>query len=121
MQEVKRSGCLSRSRPTVSVLDFSLDEIRDFLATALRGHDVENAYLVGSVASGTAGHWSDIDLVIIKNSDESFPDRPREFAGLFELGVPVDILVYTPAEAARLDANPTAFWQDIRKKRVRIV
>ncbi|OKY75643.1 MAG: hypothetical protein BM485_07950 [Desulfobulbaceae bacterium DB1] len=118
---MKQASSLGKSRPKVSVLDFTFDEIREFLAAGLKNRNVEKAYIAGSVASGGAGAWSDIDLVVIKKTATPFPERPFEFVGLFDLGVPLDILVYTPEEIARMDANPTAFWRDVQKKWVRIV
>ena len=115
---MKQASSLGKSRPKVSVLDFTFDEIREFLAAGLKNRNVEKAYIAGSVASGAL---SDIDLVIIKKTDVLFLDRPFEFASLFDLGVPIDILVYTPEEVCRLNENPTSFWRDVQKKWVRIV
>ncbi|MCK9295311.1 MAG: nucleotidyltransferase domain-containing protein [Desulfobulbaceae bacterium] len=96
---------LEKSRPAISVVDFSLEQIAKFLAEKLAGKNVINAYLIGSVAAGTAQFWSDIDLVIVKETLKSFPERAMEFVDLFDLGVAVDILVYTPEEILRMDRD----------------
>jgi predicted nucleotidyltransferase len=62
----------------------------------------ERILLFGSLASGQVGEWSDIDLVIIKESRQKFLDRIREVMHLLKPRVGVDILVYTPEEFAQL-------------------
>jgi predicted nucleotidyltransferase len=62
----------------------------------------ERILLFGSLASGRVGEWSDIDLVIIKESRQTFLDRIREVMHLLQPRVGVDILVYTPEEFAQL-------------------
>jgi predicted nucleotidyltransferase len=62
----------------------------------------ERILLFGSLASGRVGEWSDIDLVIIKESRQKFLDRIREVMHLLQPRVGVDILVYTPEEFAQL-------------------
>lgn len=112
---------LVKTRPDISVLDFSRDQIIDFLRQKLQNRQVISAWLIGSCADGTATPWSDIDVVIVKNTDQPFPERSREFTDLFDLGVPVDIFVYTPDEAKRLDAEPTSFWKMSKEQRFRII
>jgi len=58
--------------------------------------------LFGSLVSGQVGEWSDIDLVIIKESGQKFLERIREVMQLLKPRVGVDILVYTPEEFAQL-------------------
>jgi len=53
----------------------------------------------GSVASGTAGEDSDLDLIIVKESDEnSFIRGARARLALKDSSIPIDIIVYTPEE-----------------------
>jgi uncharacterized protein len=111
---------LERSRPPVSVSDYTLEEIQRFLADKLRGR-VQSAYLFGSVAAGSAGPWSDLDVLLVKETTLPFVERPREFLDLFDLGVPVDILVYTPSEFERLQDAGTGFWRTFREHRLRLV
>ena len=54
--------------------------------------------LFGSLATGTVGEWSDIDLAIIKDTKLRFLDRLTEVALLCRAKVGVDFLVYTPEE-----------------------
>jgi predicted nucleotidyltransferase len=95
----------------VSVLDFSMEELVGFLRERLEGRGVVDAYLFGSVAAGTANAWSDLDVVVVQPTDAPFIERPRSFFGLQDLGVPVDVLVYTPEEFQRLRAGGEGFWR----------
>lgn len=112
---------LERSRPRVSIQDFKPEEIKGFLRARLAGKGVQEAYLFGSFARGSGTAWSDLDVVIVKDTEESFPDRPLEFQGLFELGVPVDILVYTPQEFEDLRESDSPFWRSFRKQKERLL
>jgi predicted nucleotidyltransferase len=105
----------------VSVLDFPPARIREFLRQRLLGKDVREAWLFGSVAAGTAGPWSDIDVLVVRETEEAFPERPREFFDLSDLGVPVDALVYTPAEFDRLHLTNRGFWREFTNARERLV
>jgi uncharacterized protein len=63
--------------------------------------------LFGSYAAGWAGKDSDVDLLIVKASDEPQHRRAIEIQrSLRGSGVPMDIIVYTPEEfAADKDAR----------------
>lgn len=111
----------SRSRPRVSVLDFTPEDVRRFLADRLQGQGVLEAYLFGSYPEGTAGAWSDLDLVIVQPTGVPFVERPRAFQDLLDLGVPIDILVYTPEEFAQLREEGAGFWREFERTKMRIL
>ena len=111
---------LERSRPTVSVLDYSIEELKTRLKGLLLGK-VEQAWLFGSVPAGEAGPWSDLDLVLVAQSNRPFVERPLDFPELFEMGMPVDLLVYTAEEFAELEKSSGGFWSGFRKSRLRVV
>jgi uncharacterized protein len=112
---------LERSRPPVSVVDFPPERIEAFLREELARHGVIEAYLFGSLVSGGVHPWSDIDLVIVIDTEKPFVERPRAFAGLAALGVPVDLLVYTPAEFARLRQDESPFWKSFNRHHRRLL
>ena len=93
----------------------------NFRLAQLQGKDVIEAYLVSSLAKKTQNVWSDIDIIIIKQTDMPFLERPREFFDLFDLGIPVDILVYSPQEVKEQEKNASGFWKDISENRLRIL
>jgi predicted nucleotidyltransferase len=59
---------------------------------------VRQVILFGSLAAGAAGSRSDLDLVIVQDTDKRFMDRLDEFYRLLVPTVETDILVYTPQE-----------------------
>ena len=59
-------------------------------------------YLYGSLAHGTVSEWSDLDLVIVKDTTKRFLDRTAEVLGLVMPRVGMDIAVYTPIEWEQL-------------------
>lgn len=67
--------------------------------------------LFGSFARGDFTPASDVDLVIIvSRSDAHFLVRPDAFRHAFAtIPFDVNLLVYTRAEADRLEAEPTGF------------
>ncbi|HXF65060.1 MAG TPA: nucleotidyltransferase domain-containing protein [Caldilineaceae bacterium] len=77
-------------------------EIRRYLSVLQEHVQPERVLLFGSLARGDTDTWSDIDLVIVKETDKRFLDRIKEMMQLLRPQVGVDILVYTPAEFARL-------------------
>ena len=113
---------LETSRPVVSVKDFTLEKIVAFLRESLSKHeDVREAFLFGSLAMNRGDYWSDIDVVIVAKVDVPFIERPRAFSELFNLGVPVDIMVYTPEEFETLRKSQRGFWKSFEEGNVRIL
>ena len=64
--------------------------------------------MFGSVARGEADEWSDLDLIVIADTDRTFFERFRDFDGLYEVWPRLDLLVYTSAEFERMvdEENP---------------
>jgi predicted nucleotidyltransferase len=66
--------------------------------------------LFGSWARGERSPHSDIDLLIIQESTLPRPQRYAQVRRLFwGMGIPMDILVYTPEEFARYQSVPGSF------------
>lgn len=66
--------------------------------------------LFGSHARGAAGKDSDLDLYLEMETDLRPPERAVAVSALFGLRTwPLDVLVYTPEEAARLRNAPGSF------------
>jgi predicted nucleotidyltransferase len=74
--------------------------------------------LFGSMARGEIHEWSDIDLVIVKETSKRFLARLKEVALLCHAPVGVDYLVYTPQEFAELaaDTSNPFFQREILEK-----
>lgn len=112
---------LAKSRPLLSVLDFDRQALITRISDLLKRKNVATAYLVGSFARQQATAWSDIDLIVVCEATEPFIERPRGFAELLDIGIPFDILVYTPTEFAALEQDPTSFWKTTQAERIRII
>lgn len=112
---------LDRSRPAVSILDFPRERIISHAREKLAARGVREAYIFGSFAQNTCTAWSDLDLVAVVETDQPFIDRPSRFSDLFDLGIPIDLLVYTPAEFATLTRNGSSFWRQFDRQKVRIL
>jgi len=72
--------------------------------------------LFGSLATGNIHEYSDIDLVVIKNTTKSFYDRLEETVDLLQEDVDTDIIVYTPEEVKELEEDNLFFKEEIIKK-----
>jgi len=78
-------------------------ELRRIVATLIEKYKPEKIILFGSLASGGIHEWSDIDLLIIKETDKRPLDRATEvYTLLGDYREPMDLIVYTPAEVELL-------------------
>jgi hypothetical protein len=116
-----QANVLAKSRPAVSVLDFPREKVIEFLADRLRAAGVGEAYIIRSFAENRCEAWSDIDLIILQETTRPFTERAQDFQNLFDLGLPLDILVYTPAEFTRLLHSTSGFWKTVRRHNLRIL
>lgn len=112
---------LDRSRPRISLLDYPPEKIENLLREKLIRHGVLEAYIFGSFAQGRATAWSDLDLILVTRTDLPFIERPRQFADLFDLGLPLDLLVYSPEEFQELRNSDSGFWRSFRQCHRQIV
>jgi len=76
-----------------------LKKIQEVLSTT----PCHKAYVFGSYANGTADKYSDLDLVIIADTDRPFVERFRDYYKILEISpVPVELFIYTPDEFERM-------------------
>lgn len=62
--------------------------------------------LFGSMVRDNAGLSSDLDLLIVMDSDLDFIERTAEIYRRLKPEVGADIMVYTPEELERMKTNP---------------
>lgn len=86
-----------------------LRELNRILDVLIIQYHPEKIILFGSLVSGDTHAWSDIDLVIIKDTQERFMDRLIDVALLCDSDMGVDCLVYTPEELNRMLAERNPF------------
>jgi predicted nucleotidyltransferase len=76
----------------------------------LRRHRPEQIYLFGSWARGEEDELSDVDLVMVMESDEPFLERSVNVMKLLPTNLgSVDLLVYTPEEFHQMLLDGNAF------------
>ena len=80
----------------------------DRVIDSLMAYEPEKIILFGSMARGDADEYSDIDLIIIKQTDEKFIKRQVTAISFIPLDIRADIFVYTPEEFQSMidDENP---------------
>ena len=85
-------------------MEKSLKELVD----ALKRYHPQKVILFGSAARGEADGESDLDVLVIKETQEPFVARLEAMAHLCPPGVHADILVYTPDEIQMMldEENP---------------
>ena len=64
--------------------------------------EVQRVILFGSYATGRKDLLTDLDLLVVMESDQEFVTRTARLYQKLEPGVDLDLLVYTPAEFERL-------------------
>lgn len=100
-----RAGQQARSAKIQRILD------------ALRPYQPEQVYLFGSWASGEEDELSDVDMVVIKRTDEPFFDRLQAVGRLLPFGLgAIDVLVYTPEEFSTMLKEGNAFAEMITEE-----
>jgi uncharacterized protein len=74
------------------------DELRRITDIIKKEYQPDKIILFGSLASGKIHEWSDIDLLIIKNTAKRPIDRCMEIANLVHPKLGIDFFIYTPEE-----------------------
>ncbi len=76
-----------------------LDEaLQRFIAVCRGREDVRAVYVFGSLATGAVGPRSDLDLLVVRDTDVRGIERGADLAGDAAVGVSLDLIVVTPAE-----------------------
>ncbi|MDP2939981.1 MAG: nucleotidyltransferase domain-containing protein [Candidatus Omnitrophota bacterium] len=97
-----------------NILNKELKRIADII---IKKYSPQKIILFGSLASGNVHEWSDIDLVVIKDTQTRFLDRTEELLLLSRPRVGINIVVYTPYEAKKMiEENRYFFVDEILKK-----
>jgi predicted nucleotidyltransferase len=95
---------LTESRTAYSnLLKASLDQIVTKLSAL---EEVERVSLFGSYARGRIDLLTDLDILVIMNTDKSFIERLRMLYGLLAVPVDLDLLCYTPDEWKKMRERP---------------
>ena len=75
------------------------DKISEIIKKIASDYNPEKIILFGSYASGKPTENSDIDILVIKDSELPRPQRTMQLRRmLLGSGIPIDLIVYTPSE-----------------------
>lgn len=78
------------------------DVVRQTIDSIVQGYTPSQIWIFGSYARGDYHLESDLDLIIIKDTDKKFPDRIEEVLQYCPGGIAVEPMVYTAQEKAIL-------------------
>ena len=84
----------------------------------LIGLGAQKIILFGSLARGAAGRTSDLDLIVIYDTDLPFAARLDRFYSALAPRVALDLLVYTPREWERMSVSNPFVRQVLREGQV---
>lgn len=89
-------------------MNVRIEEKLERIMAGLEAYGAEKAMLFGSAARGDDDAYSDIDLIVIKQTDKRFLDRLADIITLIDPDFALDVLVYTPEEFERMlaEENP---------------
>ena len=87
----------------MSLLEAGLERIRCLLAAP---PTVKQVVVFGSIDTGQAHEWSDLDLTVIEESNTPFIERGLPLVRLIMPQVGMQFLVYTPVEMHALTQKP---------------
>ena len=82
--------------------------IKNKLQPVFLKNNVQKAVVFGSVGRITSTKKSDLDLMIIMDTDKRFFDRYDIFNDIYDLvkGCAIDMLIYTPEELIDISHRP---------------
>ncbi len=104
---------VASSTPIVSARLVRMEEIKDKVLTIAEKFNPDKIILFGSYASGTAIPDSDVDLLVIMDTDQPARDLSVKISLLFKHSFPMDIIVRTPREIATRLAEGDFFLKEI--------
>ena len=84
-------------------------ELKRIVGIIIKDYSPEKIILFGSLADGNIHEWSDVDLVIIKETKERFIDRLHNVRLMTYPRVGVDFIVYTPGEVENMKREKRRF------------
>lgn len=99
----------------------SREELIAQLRNALDRTPAKEAYLFGSWSKGTADSYSDLDLVVVYDTERPFFERFRDFDPLYHLGRAIDLLIYRPDEFQKMQKEGNPFIEHVLETGTRVL
>ncbi|MBC7218327.1 MAG: nucleotidyltransferase domain-containing protein [Candidatus Caldatribacterium sp.] len=91
------------------------EELSRIVTLLIEKYQPEKIVLFGSLARGHVHEWSDIDLLIIKETEKRPIERILEVVRLVRPRVGIDLFVYSPSEIETMLEEKISFVHDIMK------
>lgn len=92
-------GTLQRYAVRVEQRRAELDDaLARFVEVCRTAPGIRAVYVFGSMSSGHVGPTSDLDLLVVRDTDVEYRDRGDDLRRLARLGVRIDLIVVTPQE-----------------------
>ncbi len=92
------------------------DELDRILPIIRDQYQPEKIIAYGSFVCGDIHQWSDLDIAIVKKTDDRFLDRLKNVAFLIHSRIATDVLVYTPSEFVEMGEDNYFVRDEIIKK-----
>lgn len=92
------------------------EELARYLRLLTDHGDPDLVIVFGSLVADKIHAWSDIDLVVVEQTDLPFLQRLRQMRRLLQPRVGIDLLVYTPEEFEQLCRERPFFREEILAK-----
>jgi predicted nucleotidyltransferase len=87
-----------------------LEQIRELLVPFFSRSAAKKAVVFGSYARGEADEHSDLDLIIVAETETPFLERFRDYTGIYKIWRRgLDMLIYTPDELERMQREDNPF------------
>lgn len=103
-------------------LELLQSELRRFVEVASGEFGAERVIVFGSVARAmeegaeAVGEWSDLDLVVVAETEKPFYERIKHLRKLVRPEVGADVLVYTPSEWEQMKSKRSFVKNEMLKK-----
>jgi predicted nucleotidyltransferase len=100
---------------------WSRQELVTRLRALFRRSSAQTVYLFGSWGRGTADAYSDVDLVVIAESERPFVERYRDFPAIFHLPFAIELFVYRPREFKEMRRKKNRFIQEVLRTGLKVL
>lgn len=91
-------------------------EIKRIIKVLKERYQPQKIILYGSMVGGRVNKWSDLDIVVVKDTEKRFYDRIGDVLRVIKPREAVDVLVYTRDEYQRLSKESWFVGEEITKK-----
>lgn len=91
------------------------NEFNRIIEVLIKEYQPDKVILFGSLVTGQVSEWSDIDLLVVKETEKSFYERLEEVMEITQPIIGADIIVYTPEEMKQMQ-NRLFLAEEVLKK-----